>query len=196
MEQEKRQFVDDEKRTRIQNMITQKYGLSGKTPEQLHETLMDICSDYIQLKSRTDEEGIIYLEEVKKVIPNIEEFSSTFKQLRVSGLDKKLLENIDLNNISYSSLFTSMGSLIPKSQIEVQSSPQQTPNIQTEQRQQVGQEYAQNNSVAEFQQTRMSEIDRRNVERNQQLAYIIAKKNNPSELEQYAQSIEVGWRKK
>lgn len=196
VEQEKRQFVDDEKRTRIQNMITQKYGLSGKTPEQLHETLMDICSDYIQLKSRTDEEGIIYLEEVKKVIPNIEEFSSTFKQLRVSGLDKKMLENIDLNNISYSSLFTTMDSMIPKPEVEVQSSPQKKPNIQTEQRQQVSQEYTQNNSVAEFQQARMNEIERRSVERNQQLAYIIAKKNNPSELEQYAQSIEGGWRKK
>jgi len=196
VEQEKRQFVDNEKATRIQNVITQKYSLDGKSPEQLHETLIDICSDYIQFKSRTDEESIIYLEEIKNIIPNIEEFASTFKQLRVSGLDKRIVENLDLTNLSYSSLFATMDSMIPKPEVEVQSSPQQKPNNQTEQRQQVSQEYTQNNSVAEFQQARMNEIERRSVERNQQLAYIIAKKNNPSELEQYAQSIEGGWRKK
>lgn len=199
VEREERQFADNEKTTRIQNLISQKYGLNGKTSEQIHEALMDICSDYIQFKNRTDEEGMIYLEEIKKVIPNIEEFSATFKQLRVSGLDKKVIENLDLTNLSYSSIFATMDSLIPKPQVEIQNSPQQTPSIAPEQKQQSTQtshEYTQNNSVADFQQARMSEIERRSVERNQQLAYIIAKKNNPSELEQYAQSIEGGWRKK
>ena len=115
---EEKQFIVDEKRTRIQNMINQKYGLNGKTPEQLHETLIDVCSDYIQFKSRTDEEGMIYLEEIRKVIPNIEEFSSNFKQLRISGLDKKITENLDLSNVSYSSLFSLMDSMLPKTQAE------------------------------------------------------------------------------
>lgn len=199
VEQEKRQFVNNENITRVQNVISQKYGLSGKTPEQIHETLIDICSDYIQFKDRTGEEGKIYLEGIKKAIPNIEEFSATFKQLRVLGMDKKVVEKLDLNNLSYSSLFITMDSLIPKPQVEVQKTTQQTPSITPEQNQQsnqTNQEYTQNNSVADFQQARMSEIERRSVERNQQLAYIIAKKNNPSELEQYAQSIEGGWRKK
>jgi len=189
LDREEKQLIVDEKITRIQNMIKQSYGLSGKTPEQIHEALIGICSDYIQFKDRTDEEGMIYLDEIKKVIPNIEEFAATFKQLRVYGLDKKIIEKSDLTNLSYSSLFTTMGSLMPKPQVEVQSSPQQTPNVQTEQRQQSSQEYAQNNSIAEFQQARISEIDKRSVERNQQLAYAIAKKMNPTELEQYTQSV-------
>ena len=179
LNEEEKQLIEDEKRTRIKNMINQKYGLNGKTPEQVHEALMDICSEYIQFKNRTDEEGMIYLDEVRKVIPNIEEFSTTFKQLRVSGLDKKVVENLDLINLSYSSIFATMDSLIPKPQVEIQNSPQQTPNITPDQKQQsiqTSQEYTQNNSVADFQQARMSEIERRSVERNQQLAYIIAKK--------------------
>lgn len=99
-------------------MINQKYGLVRKTPEQLHETLMDLCSDYIQFKSRTDDERMIYLDEIKKIIPNIEEFSTTFKQLIISGLDNKITQNLDLNNISYSSLFAAMDSLIPKKESE------------------------------------------------------------------------------
>jgi len=189
---EEKQFIVDEKIARIQNMISQKYGLSGKAPEQIHEVLMDICSDYIQFKNRTDEEGMIYLDEIRKIIPNIEEFSSTFKQLRISGLDKKIIENLDLNNVSYSSLFATMDSLIPKPKVEVQSSPQQTSSIMPEQKQQttqISQEYTQNNSVAEFQQARMSEIEKRSVERNQQLSYAIAKKMNQAELEQYAQNM-------
>lgn len=123
---EEQQFVVDEKRTRIQNMISQKYGLVGKTPEQLHETLMDLCSDYIQFKNRTDDERMIYFDEIKKIIPNIEEFSTTFKQLRISGLDNKITQNLDLNNISYSSLFTAMNGLIPKKESET-TNIQQTP---------------------------------------------------------------------
>lgn len=189
---EEKQFIVDEKLTRIQNMISQKYGLSGKTPEQVYEALVDICSEYIQFKNRTDEESMIYLDEVRKVIPNIEEFSATFKQLRVSGLDKKVIENLDLTNLSYSSIFATMDSLIPKPQVEIQNPPQQTPSITPVQKQQsiqTSQEYTQNNSVADFQQARMTEIERRSVERNQQLAYAIATKMNQTELEQYAQSV-------
>lgn len=189
VDKEEKQFLVDEKRTRIQNMINQKYGLTGKSPEQLHETLMDICSDYIQLKNRTDEEGMIYLEEVKNIIPNIEEFASTFKQLRISGMDKKVIENLDFNNLSYSSLFTTMDSLIPKPQPEIQNSSQTNTVAHSEPPKEISPEYSQNNSVEDFRNARMSEIEKRSIERNQQLAYAISKKMNPSELEQYAQSV-------
>lgn len=114
--QEKTQFVEDEKRTRIKNKISQDYNLSGKSKDDIYDTLVDLCSSYIQYKSRDDEEAVIFLEELKEVVPNIDEFADTFKQLRVARLDSTVLDNIDLANISYSQVFSQMSSLLPRPQ--------------------------------------------------------------------------------
>lgn len=116
--QEQTQFVEDEKRTRIQNKINQKFNLSGKSKDDIYDTLVDLCSSYIQYKLRDDEEAVIFLEELKRVVPNIEEFADTFKQLRVARLDSTVLDNIDLSNISYNQIFLQMSSLLPKPQKE------------------------------------------------------------------------------
>lgn len=80
------QFIEDEKRTRIRNKLEQSFNLSGKSSDDIYDSLVDICSTYIQHKSSDSEESIIYVEELKKLIPNIEEFSDTFKQLRVARI--------------------------------------------------------------------------------------------------------------
>lgn len=116
--QEQTQFVEDEKRTRIQNKINQKFNLSGKSKDDIYDTLVDLCSSYIQYKLRDDEEAVIFLEELKRVVPNIEEFADTFRQLRVARLDSTVLDNIDLSNISYNQIFSQMSSLLPKPQKE------------------------------------------------------------------------------
>ena len=46
-----------------------------------------------------------------------------------------------------------------------------------------------NNAISNFREARATEIERRNQIRQQQLSYAQALKMNPSELEQYAQSI-------
>lgn len=71
------QFIEDEKRTRIRNKLEQSFNLSGKSSDDIYDSLVDICSTYIQHKSSDSEESIIYVEELKKLIPNIEEFSVT-----------------------------------------------------------------------------------------------------------------------
>lgn len=114
--QEQTQFVEDEKRTRIKNKINQDFNLSGKSKEDIYDTLVDLCSSYIQHKSRDDEEAVIFLEELKKVIPNIDEFADTFIQLREARFDSTVLDNIDLANISYSQVFSQMSSLLPRPQ--------------------------------------------------------------------------------
>ena len=55
---------------------------------------------------------------MKKLIPNIEEFSDTFKQLRVARLDSTILDNMDLSSISYSQIYDKMVSLMPKPKTE------------------------------------------------------------------------------
>lgn len=112
------QFIEDEKRTRIRNKLEQSFNLSGKSSDDIYDSLVDICSTYIQHKSSDSEESIIYVEELKKLIPNIEEFSDTFKQLRVARLDSTILDNMDLSSISYSQIYDKMVSLMPKPKIE------------------------------------------------------------------------------
>lgn len=113
---EQSQFIDNEKRIRIKEKLNQSINLSGKLEDEIYDSLVDICSTYIQNKSNDSEESIIYVEELKRIIPNIEEFAHTFKQLRVSRLDSSILENMDLSNISFSQIYDKMSSLMPKSQ--------------------------------------------------------------------------------
>lgn len=112
------QFIEDEKRTRIRNKLEQSLNLSGKSSDDIYDSLVDICSTYIQHKSSDSEESIIYVEELKKLIPNIEKFSDTFKQLRVARLDSTILDNMDLSSISYSQIYDKMVSLMPKPKTE------------------------------------------------------------------------------
>lgn len=112
------QFIEDEKRTRIRNKLEQSFNLSGKSSDDIYDSLVDICSTYIQHKSSDSEESIIYVEELKKLIPNIEEFADTFKQLRVARVDSTILDNMDLSSISYSQIYDKMVSLMPKPKTE------------------------------------------------------------------------------
>ena len=116
--QEQSQFIEDEKRTRIRNKLTQSFNLSGKSSDEIYDSLVDICSTYIQHKASDGEESVIYIDELKKMIPNIEEFADTFKQLRVSRLDSTILDNMDLSNISYGQIYDKMVSLMPRPKIE------------------------------------------------------------------------------
>lgn len=116
--QEQSHFIEDEKRNRIQNKINQSFNLSGKSSDDIYDSLVDICSTYIQHKASDSEESIIYVEELKKLIPNIEEFAETFKQLRVARLDSTILDNMDLSSISFSQIYDKMVSLTPKPKTE------------------------------------------------------------------------------
>lgn len=116
--QEQSQFIEDEKRTRIRNKLEQSFNLSGKSSDDIYDSLVDICSTYIQHKSSDSEESIIYVEELKKLIPNIEKFADTFKQLRVARLDSTILDNMDLSSLSYSQIYDKMVSLMPKPKTE------------------------------------------------------------------------------
>lgn len=116
--QEQSQFIDDEKRTRIRNKISQDISITGKSKEEIYDKLVDLCSNYIQYKSKEDEESKIYLDELKKVVPNIEQFSDNFKKLRISRLDNSLLDNMDLSNISFNAISSKMDNLISSIELE------------------------------------------------------------------------------
>lgn len=123
--QKKEKNIDDEKRTRIKDKIVQSFNLSGKTKDEIYDQLVELCSMYIQHKSRNDEESQMFLDELNKFIPNIEEFTNMFKQLRISRLDDSILESMDLSNISFNQIYDKMNSIISKEQSDTEKQAEQ-----------------------------------------------------------------------
>ncbi len=105
-------FINQEKIDRIKHLIETKFSLKGKSLEEIYDTIIDLCSTYIQHQNRDDEESKIFIEEITKMIPNINSFKTKFVNLRVAGLDKSIFENIDLENITYNDIISNMDKLL------------------------------------------------------------------------------------
>ena len=111
-------FIDQEKVDRIKQFIETKFSLQGKSLEEIYDTVIDLCSTYISHQNLDDEESKIFIEELNKVIPNMEDFKAKFINLRVSGNDKNIFDNLDLENISYNDIISSMNKLLQIDNIE------------------------------------------------------------------------------
>ena len=109
---ENESFINQEKIDRIRQFIETKFSLKEKSLEEIYDTIIDLCSSYIQQQSRDDEESKIFMEEIAKVIPNIDSFKTKFVTLRVSGKDKNIFDNLDLESITYSDIASSMNKLL------------------------------------------------------------------------------------
>ena len=92
--------------------------MQGKSLEEIYDTVIDLCSTYISHQNLDDEESKIFIEELNKVIPNMEDFKAKFINLRVSGNDKNIFDNLDLENISYNDIISSMNKLLQIDNIE------------------------------------------------------------------------------
>lgn len=89
---------------RIRTLINEKYNILGKSKEEIYSILESLCSEFIQKKNSSIKENIIFIEEVKRLFPNIEEFSEKFIKLRGFNHSASVLDNLDLNNISFSAV--------------------------------------------------------------------------------------------
>lgn len=105
-------FISQEKVDRIRQFIKTKYSLKDKSVDEIYDTIIDLCSAYIQYQNRDDEESKIFITEIKKIIPDIESFKTKFISLRVSGQDKNIFDNLDLANITYSDVMINMNKLL------------------------------------------------------------------------------------
>lgn len=105
-------FISQEKIDRIRQFIETKFYLKGKSLEEIYDTIIDLCSTYIQHQNRDDEESKIFITEIKRIIPDIESFKTKFISLRVSGQDKNIFDNLDLANITYSDVMINMNKLL------------------------------------------------------------------------------------
>jgi hypothetical protein len=109
---ENENLIDNEKINRIKSYIITKFDLVGKTPIEIYDILIDLCSSYIQHKNREDEESKIFITELTKMMPDIDSFNTKFISLRVSGLDNHIFDNLVLGNINYSDIATNMDNLL------------------------------------------------------------------------------------
>lgn len=104
--------ISQEKIDRINQVIETKFSLNRKSIEELYDTIIDLCSTYIQHQNRDDEESKIFIGEITKLIPRIDELRTKFVSLRVAGLDRNIFENLDLDNITFDDIIRSMNSLL------------------------------------------------------------------------------------
>lgn len=111
-------FIGQEKVDRIKQFIETKYSLKGKSIDEIYNTIIDLCSEYIQHLNRDDEESKIIIEEITKFVPDIDSFKVKFVSLRVSGKDKSLFDNLDLNNLTYIDIVSSMNKILQEENIE------------------------------------------------------------------------------
>jgi hypothetical protein len=64
------------------------------------------------------EESKIFIEEITKFVPDIDAFKIKFVSLRVSGKDKSIFDNLDLNNLSYADILSNMNRLLQSESVE------------------------------------------------------------------------------
>lgn len=108
---------DNDRDNRIRRHIENKYSLEGKNEEEIYETILYLASDYIQKKGLTDEENIIFIKELKDQIPFVEDFAELYRELRVERKDKEILDNLELEDISYEKIYSKMQSMKPKEEL-------------------------------------------------------------------------------
>jgi hypothetical protein len=111
-------FIIEEKIDRIKQFIENKYSLKDKSIDEIYDTIIDMCSTYIQHQNRDNEESKIFIEEIKKIIPDIDTFKTKFVSLRISGKDRSIFDNLDLDRISYVDIESRMDKLLQEQNIQ------------------------------------------------------------------------------
>lgn len=111
-------FFEQEKIDRVKRYVESKFSLNGKSIEEIYDAIIDLCYEYNIHKDKNSEESKIFVIEIKKMIPDIENFITRFRSLRVNGLDKSIFDTLDLNNPTYNDIVSSMNKLLQSESIE------------------------------------------------------------------------------
>ena len=105
-------FINNEKVNRVREYIEKNFSLKEKSPEEIYDTILELCSAYIQQKNKDSEESKIFIQEIQRIIPDIDDFKTRFVNLRVAGLDKSIFENMNLESITYDDITLSMNKIL------------------------------------------------------------------------------------
>ena len=105
-------FIKNEKVSRVREYIEKNFSLNGKSLAEIYDTILELCSTYIQQKNKDSEESKIFIQEIQRIIPDIDNFKTKFVNLRVEGLDKSIFENMNLESITYDDITLSMNKIL------------------------------------------------------------------------------------
>lgn len=87
---------------RIKSIIAEKFTLSGKSKEEVYHTIYNLCGEYFNRVGSNKKENKLFIEELKKVVPNLDGLVRTFVDLRSFTTSPSLLDGLDVaNGISY-----------------------------------------------------------------------------------------------
>lgn len=103
---------DDETVKRIQGVINNKYTLANKSATEIENTICDLCSDYIQHEGSDDKEWKVFISQLKADFPNIQDFVEKYRKLRIARQDSKILDGLDLSNLTYDDILNNMNNLL------------------------------------------------------------------------------------
>lgn len=104
--------IDKERQEQL-SKIEHEYGISGITDRvALQARLEHTVSDGIQYGASRSEYGDKKLQEIKQILPQFEQFKKVYIQLRENGIEDKLYENLDFENVSYDELLQKATSIM------------------------------------------------------------------------------------
>lgn len=104
---------------RIRGIITEKFTLSGKSKEEVYDTLGELCGEYFNRRGSNKKENQLFIEELKKIVPNLEEFVQTFIKLRGFTTSPSLLDGLDVGNeISYQQISSLVSSSLEQYELQ------------------------------------------------------------------------------
>ena len=104
IEREKEQTISNERKERIQKIINEKFSLTGKNSKDIYELIIDLGGEYFNRCNSDRIENKIYISELKKIIPNLEELIQDFNSLRRYNGDNNFFEDISLEQLSFSAI--------------------------------------------------------------------------------------------
>ena len=93
--------VDKERDERIDNFINEKYSLNNKSVDEIHDIVLDLCSEYIQRRESTKEENKMFIKKIEELIPNIDDFVKDVISINKECYGENFLEGIEEDNFTY-----------------------------------------------------------------------------------------------
>lgn len=115
IEQENNSLPNQISIERIRQYISDHFTLENKSADEILDTVLDLCSMYIQQKNMGHKDSKIFISEITKTIPFIEDFTNKYAELRQNRIDYKIVEDINLDGITYFDLYSKMTELLKKS---------------------------------------------------------------------------------
>lgn len=116
-EKDAQSYKDHDFKT-IRDSLNKLIDISSKDADELFSKICSICEVYIQRKNCVGKENKLYIEELRKEIPDIEEIASLVKKLLIASHAKNFLIGVDPTSVSLNNLKSILENILAKKEQE------------------------------------------------------------------------------